>query len=184
MDFHHFRGNLILPQAGTHHLHGLQLRVDGKIDGLAKERNFRRRFDQAKIGDVGADVFGVLLRDGLFQPIHNFFLVRIAAQFVLVRKNGVNRGKFKGEDFEDGAKFRIGKNRAEPVFGLMSGSSGDMRTPFQTSLRRSFRAKRGSRERGRRRSWRTSSFLEFLAWGPRFFPRARAAKPLPLRCGQ
>ena len=57
MDFHHFRGNLIFPQAGAHHVHGVQLRVEGKIDGLAKKA--------ISVGDLITRRSAMLLRRSL-----------------------------------------------------------------------------------------------------------------------
>ena len=91
-------------------------------------------------------------RRGLLEPIDGFFFVRIAAQFSLVRKNGVEGGVDAGEPLDGGAKFGHGLHLRKSRARLISGSLGDMRTTVPLFFARVFgrKEKDFARRRNRR----------------------------------
>src|ERR1700756_1180629 len=57
VNFHHFCGDLILVEAGTHHFHGFELGIEREVDRLPEKSNFPGRFDHAQGFDRGTNVF-------------------------------------------------------------------------------------------------------------------------------
>ncbi len=119
MDFHHFCDDLVFVESGPHYAHGFEVGVDREVNGALKKGNFAGRFDLAQGGDLRANVLQFDLRRDLLEPVHDFFLVRVAAQFFFVGKNRVDARIGFRQALDGGAHFR------ERFYGCEAGAGFD-----------------------------------------------------------
>ena len=78
MNFLHSRCDLIFVKPRPHPLHRVELRIDGRIDGLAHQRQLARRFHLPHRADGWRDVEHIRRRHRVLQPLAPILQVRIA----------------------------------------------------------------------------------------------------------
>ncbi len=74
----HARRDLIFVKPRPHALHRVKLRIDGRIDRLAHQRQFARRFHLPHRADCWRDVEHIRRRHRVLQPLAPILQVRIA----------------------------------------------------------------------------------------------------------